>query len=97
MVTILVFFLAPPLFQSRLSFKRVWAELDEFGKWAFQSQTKEIMLKEWHRRSLSESIVRKVTGNAAYRLGFSRLQSYSSLSSPTAVSVLNSTRVRCFQ
>ena len=77
MITILVFMTAPAIFQSALSLRAVLAEVDAFGKWAFQSQTKDVMLKEWHRRALSEAIGRKLTGNAAYKLGFSRLQTYS--------------------
>jgi hypothetical protein len=50
--------------------------VDSFGKWAFVSQTKNVLLKEWQRRALSEVMGRKLTGNAAFRLGFSRLQTY---------------------
>jgi hypothetical protein len=92
------------MFQSGLSIKRVFAEIDSFGKWAFQSQTKDIMLKEWHRRSLSEAIGKKLTGNAAYKLGFSRLQSYSTCSAERQLSdfvllpfLINFLRCRCVQ
>jgi hypothetical protein len=76
-ICIIVFIIAPTGFQLGTSFKGIFNDIGEFGRWIYTTESFGALLKEWRSAPMREQMIKNLTWKATFKVTHTRLQTYS--------------------